>query len=449
MNIAIVGCGYVGLVSGTCLAALGHKVIGVDVDAARVGKLREGVVPIYEPGLSEMIRHEVADGRLSFGTDLAGAVQESEAVFLAVGTPPAKDGGYDLSMLFAAAGEVAKAANGPKTIVVKSTVNPGTGARVAKLVASSPHPIEVVNNPEFLREGTAIRDFMEPDRIVFGANSPGGIAVLREIYQPLVDRGFPMFAMSRESAEMTKFAANAMLAMRISFMNELSQLAQAVGADIESVRIGIGADERIGRSFLKAGLGYGGSCFPKDVQALVYQMKTIGVEPLLLSGIEAVNFRQKVSFAKRVLRALEGVADPVVAVWGLAFKPDTDDVREAPVFDVIKTLRDEGVTLRAYDPQAMETAEKVLGRKVQYSKNLAECTQGADAVALITDWPQFITQDWHKIAKLMRGRHIFDGRNCLASGKVTDAGLYYHAVGRPELKPGEGRPGAVGVVHAG
>jgi len=450
MKIAVIGCGYVGLVSGTCLAALGHHVVAVDVMEERVNQLRQGIVPIYEPGLSEMIRNEVAVGRLSFDTDTAKATQEAETIFLAVGTPPAKEGGYDFSYLFSAAEIVAKAANGPKTLVVKSTVSPGTGSKIARLVTSlTSHPIEVVNNPEFLREGTAIQDFMQPDRIVFGASSPAGIATLREIYQPLIDKGYEIFSMSRESAELTKFAANAMLAVRISFINELSQLAHAIGADIESVRKGIGTDKRIGPAFLKAGVGYGGSCFPKDVQALVHQMKTIGIDPLLLGGIEAVNTRQKQIFAKRILDAIGNKKDPVVAVWGLAFKADTDDVRESPAFDVIETLLKAGVTVKAYDPQAMETAKKVLGDKVTYSKTLAECTFGADVVALVTNWNEFITQNWEMVAKLMRGKHVLDGRNCLASGRVTAAGLHYQAVGRPELKPGEGRMGTMGMVFAG
>ncbi len=304
MNIAVIGCGYVGLVSGTCLAALGHKVVAVDVDEGRVNSLRQGVVPIYEPGLSELIKNEVAAGRLSFSTDTTKATREASTIFLAVGTPPAKGGGYDLSYLFGAAEMVAKGADGPKTLVVKSTVTPGTGSKVAALAAKhSTHRIEIVNNPEFLREGTAIQDFMQPDRIVFGASCDEGLSVLREIYQPLIDKGYEIFCMSRESAELTKFAANAMLATRISFMNEVSQFAHAVGADIESVRIGIGTDKRIGPSFLKAGVGYGGSCFPKDVQALVHQMKTIGIDPLLLSGIEAVNVRQKKAYAERILTA--------------------------------------------------------------------------------------------------------------------------------------------------
>ena len=450
MNITVVGCGYVGLVTGTCLASLGHRVIGIDVDEARVKSLRKGVVPIYEPGLSEMIQMEVRNGRLSFDTHLERAVTESDTIFLAVGTPPAKEGGYDLSMLFAAAEQVARFAKEPKTLVVKSTMNPGTGSKLAKLVAKlSPHPIEVVNNPEFLREGTAIQDFMQPDRVVFGANSAEGIAALREIYQPLIDKGYAIFTMSRESAELTKFAANAMLAMRISFINELSQLAQAIGADVESVRIGIGSDNRIGPAFLKAGVGYGGSCFPKDVAALVHQMKCIGIEPLLLSGIEAVNWRQKMTFAKRIIESVAGIDEPKVAVWGLAFKSDTDDVREAPAFEIVKALLDGGVSVRVFDPQAMENARKVLGSKPHYAKDVLDCTAGADAVAVITDWPEFITQDWKKIAGAMRGKHVFDGRNCLASGKVTAAGLFYHAIGRPELKPGEGRPGSVGVMTAG
>jgi len=450
MNIGIIGCGYVGLVSGTCLANLGHRVIAVDVDQKKVEALRQGIVPIYEPGLSEMIKAEVAHGRLRFDTDVTKATLESETIFLAVGTPPAKEGGYDLTYLFGAAETVAKTADGPRTLVVKSTVNPGTGTRVQKLVDKiAKHKIEVVNNPEFLREGTAIQDFMKPDRVVFGANSQDGIATLREIYQPLIDKGYAIFSMSRESAELTKFAANAMLAMRISFMNELSQLASAIGADIESVRIGIGTDARIGPNFLKAGVGYGGSCFPKDVQALVHQMKCIGVEPLLLNGIEQTNFRQKISYAKRVVDSVKDVKDPVVAVWGLAFKSDTDDIREAPAFDVIKVLLDAGITVKAYDPQAMDNVKKILGNKITFTSSTDEATKGADAVALVTDWPEFITQDFKHVASLMRGKHIFDGRNCLASGKVSAAGLHYHAVGRPPLRPGEGKAGSVGVVSAG
>ena len=453
MEIAVIGCGYVGLVSGVCLAALGHKVTAVDVDIKRVESLRQGIVPIYEPGLSEMIKHEVAHGRLSFDIGAAKASATADVIFLAVGTPPAKGGGYDLSYLFDAAKEVAKAATGPKTLVIKSTVNPGTGSKLAAHVAAhTSHKIEIVNNPEFLREGTAIQDFMQPDRIVFGASSPEGIATLREIYQPLIDKGYAIFHMSRESAEMTKFAANAMLAMRISFMNELSQLAQVIGADIESVRIGIGTDARIGPGFLKAGVGYGGSCFPKDVQALVHQMKSIGIDPLLLSGIEAVNTRQKNAFAKRILDVLKDTPNPVVSLWGLAFKSDTDDIREAPAFDIIKALLEATsgkITIKAFDPQAIENSKKVLGNKITFSDSVANATTGADAIAVVTDWAEFITQDWIKIAKLMRGNHVFDGRNCLASGKVSAAGLFYHAIGRPPLKPGDIRPGSVGVVSAG
>jgi UDPglucose 6-dehydrogenase len=452
MDIAVIGCGYVGLVSGTCLSALGHKVVAVDVDEKRIKNLREGIVPIYEPGLSELIKNEVAAGRLSFDLDAAKATRDAQTVFIAVGTPPAKEGGYDLSYLFAAAEMVAKAANGPKTLVVKSTVTPGTGSKVQALVNKlTTHHIEVVNNPEFLREGTAIQDFMQPDRMVFGAGCAEGLATLREIYQPLIDKGYEIFSMSRESAELTKFAANAMLALRISFMNEISQLAHAIGADVESVRIGIGKDQRIGPSFLKAGVGYGGSCFPKDVQALVHQMKSIGIDPLLLSGIEAVNVRQKQFYARRILDAIKGTPNPVVAVWGLAFKSDTDDMREAPSLEIIEALTEAGATIKTFDPQAMENARRILGDApaVTFCHSVADATKGADAVAVVTEWNEFITQDWHKIAKLMRGKHIFDGRNCLASKRVSDAGLFYHAVGRPELAPGQGRPGAMGMVNAG
>ncbi len=444
-----IGCGYVGLVSGVCLSALGHKVVAVDVDTKRIENLRKGIIPIYEPGLSEMIQKEVANGRLSFDTDVAKAVRDSATIFIAVGTPPQKDGSADYSYLFQAAEQIAAAANGPKTAVIKSTVQPGTGSKISKAVAGSTHKVEVVNNPEFLREGSAIQDFMQPDRIVFGANSQEGLATLREIYQPLIDKGYSIFSMSRESAELTKFAANAMLAMRISFINELSQLAQEVGADIESVRMGIGTDARIGPSFLKAGIGYGGSCFPKDVAALVFQMRSFGIEPILFNAIEPVNRRQKVTFGRRVLTALQGIDKPEVAVWGVAFKSDTDDIREAPAFEVISVLLEGGANVRVYDPQGMENAKKVLGNKVKWCNDVAECTKGADVVAVVTEWPEFITQDWKQIATLMRGKFVFDGRNCLASGKVTAAGLHYLAIGRPALKPGEGKQGSMGMVTAG
>jgi UDPglucose 6-dehydrogenase len=449
MNIAVIGCGYVGLVSGACFAALGHHVIAIDVDQNRINQLRDGIVPIYEPGLTEMIKAEIANGRLKFDTELAPAIRDSSTIFIAVGTPPAKDGGADLSYLYAAAEQVAKTAASPKTLVIKSTVQPGTGRKVAKLVEKAAQKIEVVNNPEFLREGTAIRDFMEPDRIVFGANSQEGVAVLREIYQPLIDKGYEIFSMSRESAELTKFAANAMLALRISFVNELSQLALQVGADIESVRVGIGTDARIGPGFLKAGVGYGGSCFPKDVGALVYQMRSFGIEPLLFNAIEPVNRRQKVLFARRVLDAVKGIEKPEIAVWGLAFKPDTDDIREAPAFEIINVLLEGGASVRVYDPQGMAGSKKVLKDTVTWTNSVAECTKGADAVALVTDWAEFITQDWKAIAATMKGKHIFDGRNCLASGRVSAAGLHYHAIGRPPVAPGEGKTGTMGSVSAG
>jgi len=449
MNIAVIGCGYVGLVSGTCLAALGHRLTGVDVDANRVAALQAGKVPIYEPGLSEMILQQTAARRLTFTTDLSAAVRESQVIFVAVGTPPSPQGGYDLSMLFGAVENIIAAAQEGKTIVIKSTVPPGTGEKVAQLAAKSAHRLEVVNNPEFLREGTAIHDFMNPDRIVFGAGTAEGLAVLREIYQPLIDKGFNILSMGRASAELTKFGANAMLAMRISFINELSRLASAVGADIESVRMGIGSDPRIGPAFLKAGIGYGGSCFPKDVAALVHQMESLNIKPHLLSGIEEANQQQRQHFVRRVLDAVSTVKSPVVALWGLAFKPDTDDIRESPAVDIARMLAAAGCAVRAFDPEAMDNTRRVLGDTINYATDITSATEGADAVVVATDWSVFITQNWHSIKQIMRGTHIFDGRNCLASGKVSSAGLHYHAVGRPPVKPGGGREGAVGVVVAG
>ncbi len=449
MNIAVVGCGYVGLVSGTCLAALGHQVVGIDVDQARVQSLQAGKVPIYEPGLSEMILQQTAAHRLSFTTDMATAVQNSQVIFVAVGTPPAPEGGYNLTMLFDAVEQIIKAANEPKTIVIKSTVPPGTGEKVAAQAATAPHRLEVVNNPEFLREGTAIHDFMNPDRIVFGAGTAEGIGALREIYQPLIDRGFNILSMSRASAELSKFGANAMLAMRISFINEISRLASAVGADIESVRMGIGSDPRIGPAFLKAGIGYGGSCFPKDVAALVHQMQTLKIEPHLLSGIEQANRHQREHFVQGILRVLEGRKDPQIALWGLAFKPDTDDIRESPAIEIARMLAAAGCIVRAFDPEAMANTRRLLGDTIIYAPDVPQATAGADAVVLATDWSVFITQNWPTIKAMMRGVHVFDGRNCLASGKVSAAGLHYYAVGRTPVPPGSTRHGSVGVVVAG
>ncbi len=449
MNIAVIGCGYVGLVSGTCLAALGHQVTGVDVNTQRVAALQAGKVPIYEPGLSEMILQQTAARRLTFTTDLPAAVREAQVIFVAVGTPPSPNGGYDLSMLFGAVEKIIQSAQSSKTIVIKSTVPPGTGEKVAQLAAQSNHRLEVVNNPEFLREGTAIRDFMNPDRIVFGASTADGLAVLREIYQPLIDRGFNILSMGRASAELSKFGANAMLAMRISFINELSRLASAVGADIESVRMGIGSDPRIGPAFLKAGIGYGGSCFPKDVAALLHQMESLKIEPHLLAGVEKANQQQRQHFVGRVLEAVAGIKQPEIALWGLAFKPDTDDIRESPAVDIARLLATAGCKVRAFDPEAMDNTQRVLGSTISYTTDIISATTGADAVVVATDWPIFITQNWHTIKQVMRGTHIFDGRNCLASGKVGAAGLHYHAVGRPPISPGGGREGTVGVVVAG
>ena len=449
MELAVIGCGYVGLVSGACLASLGHRVIGVDTDAERIAQLQAGRVPIYEPGLAELIAAQTRQKRLRFTTDTTSAVHATGVIFIAVGTPPSGNGGADLTMLFAVVDQVIQAANGPKTLVIKSTVPPGTGEQIVARVASCRHPLEVVSNPEFLREGAAVQDFLQPDRIVFGANSQAGLEILRELYQPLIDHGYAIFSMSRQSAELTKFAANAMLAMRVSFINEISLLASAVGADIESVRVGIGADHRIGPAFLKAGVGYGGSCFPKDVAALAYRMRQANLEPHLLDSIAKVNARQKALFAQRIIETLRGLDHPRVAVWGLAFKPDTDDMREAPSLDVLRHLLTAGLTISAYDPQAMDNARRILGERVQWQRDICACTRGADAIALLTDWPVFITQNWEHIATLMRGRHVFDGRNCLASGKVAAAGLHYHAVGRPPVAPGAGRQGAMGVIPAG
>ena len=446
-SVAVLGVGYVGLPTAAVLAHLGHQVTCADVDEDRIAQLATGSVPIVEDHLEELVREGLDAGRLRFVTDVARAVTGCEFVFLCVPTPQGEDGSADLSYVEAAAAAIGPHLEPGSVVVNKSTVPVGSTLVVERVLGR--HDVSVVSNPEFLREGTAVQDFLHPDRIIFGANSSRGLDALREIFQPLIDRGYAIFSMSRQSAELTKFASNAMLAMRVSFINELSLLASAIGADIESVRVGIGTDKRIGPSFLKAGVGYGGSCFPKDVAALEHQMRQVGIEPCLVAGVEKVNQRQKLLFAQRVLAALQGVQHPQVALWGLAFKPDTDDMRESPSIPIARTLAAGGVALRVYDPQAMDNARKILGDAVQWSRDVEDCTRGADAIALVTDWPIFITQNWARMAAIMRGKHVFDGRNCLASGKVAAAGLYYHAVGRPELAPGAGRPGSMGVIPSG
>jgi UDPglucose 6-dehydrogenase len=431
LRIAVVGTGYVGLVVGTCLAENGNTVVCVDNDEAKVAALRRGEVPIYEPGLAEMIPRNVAEERLSFSTDLPGAVRASDIVFVAVGTPQGEDGSADMTHVLKVAEEIGRSMNGHKIVVNKSTVPVGTARRVRDVIAKlTAHPFAVVSNPEFLKEGAAVDDFLKPDRVVIGTDDPRAEAVMRELYAPFVRTGNPILVMDLASAELTKYAANAMLASRISFMNEIANLCDKVGADVGEVRKGIGTDSRIGSSFLFPGIGYGGSCFPKDVKALRRLGEDAGVPLHVVDAIDRANETQRVVLVPRIEAHLGGLRGKVVAVWGLAFKPRTDDLREAPALAVIKALLDKGATVRAYDPKAVAAARRVLGDRVTFCPRSYEAVEGADALVLATEWNEFREPDFERVRTLMRHPAIFDGRNIYNPRHLREMGFYYEGVGR-------------------
>jgi UDPglucose 6-dehydrogenase len=432
MRIAVIGTGYVGLVAGTCFAESGNTVTCVDIDAAKIQRLRDGDVPIYEPGLEELLKRNVADGRLKFTTKYEEAVPNAHAVFIAVGTPPDEDGSADLRYVLSAAESIAKSMTGYTVIVDKSTVPVGTARKVKERAAKfAKHPFDVVSNPEFLKEGAAIDDFLKPDRVVIGSESKKAEEVMDELYAPFVRTGNPIIHMDIESAELTKYAANAMLATRISFMNEIANICSRVGANVERVRQGIGSDARIGSRFLFAGLGYGGSCFPKDVKAVVRTAEDAGYDFKILRAVEEVNERQKGLLFEMVQKHYgSSLAGKRFAVWGLAFKPNTDDMREAPSVVVIEALLAAGAKVRAFDPEAMHEAKvRHLGDRIEYAANPMDALPGADALILVTEWNEFRRPDFDAVKEALKTPVVFDGRNIYSRRRLQEAGFTYYGIG--------------------
>ena len=443
MRVSIFGTGYVGLVTGTCLAEVGHQVVCVDVDAAKVAGLRNGVIPIYEPGLEPMVKANHASGRLHFTTDAAEAIAHAEVVFIAVGTPPDEDGSADLQYVLAVARTIGRHLQRPLVVVDKSTVPVGTADRVRAAIAAelaareAQVGFEVVSNPEFLKEGDAVADCMRPDRIVVGADSADAVAVMRRLYAPFNRNHDRFVVMDVRSAELTKYAANAMLATKISFMNEVANIAERVGADVEAVRKGIGSDPRIGWHFIYPGAGYGGSCFPKDVQALARTAQQHGYTAQLLEAVEAVNERQKGHLYELVQHHYdsgedEGVRGKVFAVWGLAFKPNTDDMREASSRRLLEQLWEGGARVRAYDPEAMDEARRIFGERddLVLCESAAAALDGADALVVVTEWKEFRIPDFARLHASLGDAVVFDGRNLYEPAEIEAAGLAYYGIGR-------------------
>ena len=435
MNIAIVGTGYVGLVSGTCFAEMGAHVTCIDVDTQKIQKLKDGIMPIYEPGLEELVKRNVDFGRLRFTTDLTGILDDVEVVFSAVGTPPDEDGSADLKYVMAVARLFGQNINKYTILVTKSTVPVGTAKKVKAAIQEELKkrgvdvPFDVASNPEFLKEGAAIKDFMSPDRVVVGTESEKAKEVMTRLYRPLMLQNFRVIFMDIPSAEMTKYAANAMLATRISFMNDIANLCERVGANVDSVRKGIGADTRIGSKFLYAGCGYGGSCFPKDVKALVHTGLDNDYQMEVIEAVERVNEKQKSIVYDKIIKAIGDVKGKTIAILGLAFKPETDDMREAPALIVIDKLLKDGAAVRVFDPVAMDECKRRIGDVVTYCKNMYDATDGADAFALMTEWRQFRMPSWNVIQKIMTGNVIVDGRNIYDRNELEELGFNYTRIG--------------------
>jgi UDPglucose 6-dehydrogenase len=431
MKIAIVGTGYVGLVAGACFAENGNDVICVDKDEAKVRLLRRGRMPIYEPGLEEMVQRNTSEKRLLFTTQLSKAVRQSSIIFIAVGTPQGEDGSADLQHVLGVAQEVARAMNGYKIIVDKSTVPVGTAARVRDIIRrETTHPFSVVSNPEFLKQGAAIDDFLKPDRVVIGAEDPRAADTMRELYAAFTRTGAPIMVMDCASAELSKYAANALLATRISFMNEVANVCEAFGANIDEVRKAIGSDRRIGPSFLFPGVGYGGSCFPKDVKAILKFAADNGYDFEILKAVEAVNQRQKGRLVAKMQAHLGDLAGRTIALWGLAFKPRTDDMREAPAITIVERLLTAGAKVQAYDPEAMAVAKGIFGAKVHLAEKSYDALKGADALAVVTEWNEFREPDFARMRKLMRAPVVFDGRNIYNPEQMRAQGFTYFSIGR-------------------
>ncbi len=431
MKICVIGTGYVGLVAGTCLADMGNNVICVDNDKNKLELLKQGIVPIYEPGLEELVKSNTSEKRLEFSLDIDYAVKKSEVCFIAVGTPQRDDGSADLSYVYKVAEDIAKAMNGYKVIVDKSTVPVGTAEKVEEIIRkNTSYDFDVVSNPEFLKQGNAVDDFLLPDRVIIGSNSPRATAIMQEIYSPYLRTANRIVIMDVKSAEMTKYAANSFLATKISFMNEIACLCEKVGANAEMVRIGMATDQRIGNKFLFPGVGFGGSCFPKDVKALIKTGDEENCEMLIVKAVDKVNQRQKANFVSKVIgkfgKDLTGLK---FAIWGLAFKPKTNDMREAPSIYVVKELLRLGARITGYDPKATETAKSIFGDSIAYAKNAYDALKDADAMVLLTEWNEFRRPDFDKISELLKNKIIFDGRNQYDRKKLESKGFEYYNVG--------------------
>jgi UDPglucose 6-dehydrogenase len=437
MKIAVIGTGYVGLVTGTCLAETGNDVICVDINESKVKKMQNGEVPIYEPGLDLLFHRNIAQARLTFTTNLADAVKDAQIIFMALPTPPGGDGAADLSYILGAAKDISKLITDYKVIVNKSTVPVGTADKVTAVFREHTSiEVDVVSNPEFLREGVAVDDFMKPDRVVLGTKSERAKKLMAELYGPYVRQGNPILFMDERSSELTKYAANSFLATKITFMNEVANLCELVGADVDAVRKGIGSDERIGKRFLFPGIGYGGSCFPKDVQALVKSSDDSKYDFQILKSVMEVNERQKTILVDKVLKYYRNdIKGKHFALWGLAFKPETDDIREAPALYIINALIENGATVTVFDPEAMENVKGMIGDQVKYAKNQYEALENADALLIATEWSVFRNPDFEKIDTVLKNKVIFDGRNLYDLQKMIDLGYYYNSIGRKLLTP--------------
>jgi UDPglucose 6-dehydrogenase len=432
MKITVIGTGYVGLVTGTCFAETGNKVTCVDIDKAKVDKLSAGQITIYEPGLEKIFLRNTKEGRLVFTTNLEEVLEASEIIFLALPTPPGADGSADLKYVLGVADEMGKLMKGYKVVVNKSTVPVGTVDKVREAIAKNyKGEFDVVSNPEFLREGVAVEDFMKPDRVVIGTKSEQAKKVMTELYAPFVRQGNPLIFMDERSSELTKYAANSFLATKISFMNEIAQLCERMGADVDMVRRGIGSDDRIGKRFLFPGIGYGGSCFPKDVQALVKSSNEVNYDFQILKAVEKVNALQKLHLVKKINTYFKNdLQGKKIALWGLAFKPNTDDIRDAPAIDMIDAFTAAGATVTAYDPEAMGNVKNKIGDKIKYATNQYEALKGADILVIATEWSEFRTPDFEIIEKELPSKVIFDGRNLFDVAKMKEMGYHYESIGR-------------------
>jgi UDPglucose 6-dehydrogenase len=437
MRLTVIGAGYVGLVTGACLADTGNEVVGVDQDADKIATLNRGECPIYEPGLTELLQSNMKAGRLRFTTDIVQGIHHGDVVLIAVGTPPRDDGSSDMTAVRAVADEIADHVDRPKIVVLKSTVPIGTGDEIEERInRRAGHRVSVVNNPEFLKEGTGVEDFFKPDRVVIGAEDPQAAAIIRELHEPFVRNQRPIYIMHRKAAEMSKYAANSYLSTRISFINQIANICDALGVDVNEVRLGMGSDRRIGFQFLYPGAGYGGSCFPKDVQSLVHTARRAGVQADLLDSVHQVNERQReILFRKIVARFGGSLANHCFAIWGVAFKPKTDDIREAPAVTVINKLLEAGATVRAHDPIALPNLRKLLGDRITCCESSYDALDGADALVIVTEWNEFRSPTFEEVERRLRQPIIFDGRNLYSLEAMQRRSFEYYSIGRPAIIP--------------